>query len=105
MHERKAIETMSMHTEYIAGMETQLKKWDADVDALAAEGNKASGEARAAYNERIKDLRASRDAAQETSLKICQATESVGAQMQATMQGAWQTMQRPLEKVSSDIRK
>ena len=57
---------MSMHSEYIARMETQLKKWDADVDALTAEGKKASAEARAVYDERIKDLRASRDAAQKT---------------------------------------
>ena len=40
---------MSMHSEYIARMETQLKKWDADVDALTAEGKKASAEARAVY--------------------------------------------------------
>jgi hypothetical protein len=56
---------MSMHSEYIARMETQLKKWDAHVDALATEGKKASADARAAYDERIKDSRASRAAAQE----------------------------------------
>jgi hypothetical protein len=96
---------MSIHSEYIARMATQLKKWDADVDALAGEGRKASADARAAYDERIKDLRASRDAAQKTFLQICQATESAAAQMQAAMQGAWETMQKTFEKVSSDIRK
>jgi translation initiation factor IF-2 len=98
---------MSIHSEYIARMATQLKKWDADVDALAAEGKKASADARAraAYDERIKDLRASRDAAQKTFLEICQATELAGAQMQAAMQGAWEAMQKTFEKVSSDIRK
>jgi len=96
---------MSMHSEYIATMETQLRKWDADLDALAAEGKKASAEARAAYDERIKGLRASRDAAQKTFLQIREATESAGAQMQAAMQGAWETMQEAFEKASSDIRK
>jgi translation initiation factor IF-2 len=96
---------MSMHSEYIARMETQLSKWDADVDALAAEGKKASAEARAAYDERIKDLRASRDAAQKTFLEIRQATESAGEQMRAAMQGAWETMQKAFEKASSDVRK
>jgi hypothetical protein len=96
---------MSMHSEYIARMETQLKKWDADVDAFAAEGKKASAEARAAYEERIKDLRASREAAQKTFLEIGQATESAGAQMQAAMQEAWETMQKAFEKASLDIRK
>ena len=96
---------MSIHSEYIARMATQLKKWDADVDALAAKGKEASAEASAAYDERIKGLRASRDAAQKTFLEICQATESAGAQMQAAMQGAWEAMQKALERVSSDIRK
>ena len=57
-------------------METQLKKWDADVDALAAKGEKASAEARTAYYERIKDLRASRDVAQKTFQEIRAASES-----------------------------
>ena len=96
---------MSIHSEYIARMATQLKKWDADVDALAAEGKKASADAGAAYDERAKDLRASRDAAQKTFLEICQATESAGVQMQAAMQRAWEAMQKGFEKVSSDIRK
>lgn len=96
---------MGMNAEYVARMETQLKKWDADVDALAAEGEKAGAEARAAYHERIKDLRASRDAAQKTFQEISVANESAGAQMQAGMKTAWETMQKALEKVSSDLRK
>jgi prefoldin subunit 5 len=96
---------MSTHSEYIARMETHLKKWDADVDALAVEAKKASAEARAVYDERIKDLRASRDAAQATFLKIRQAAESAGAQMQSAMQVAWETMQSAFEKASSDIKR
>jgi uncharacterized protein YjbJ (UPF0337 family) len=95
----------NMNTEYVAKMETQLKKWDADVDALAAEGEKASAAARAAYHEGIKNLRVSRDAAQKTFQEIRVASESAGAQMQAGMKTAWETMQKALEKVSSDLRK
>jgi uncharacterized protein YjbJ (UPF0337 family) len=98
-------EAMSMNTEYVAKMETQLKKWDADVDALAAEGEKANAAARAAYHEGIKNLRVSRDAAQKTFQEIRVASESAGAQMQAGMKTAWETMQKALEKVSSDLRK
>ena len=96
---------MSMNTEYVARMETQLKKWDADVDALAAQGEKASADARAAYHEQIKDLRASRDAAQKKFQEIRVASESAGEQMQAGMKAAWETMQKALEKASSDLRK
>jgi hypothetical protein len=94
-----------MHSQYIARMEAQLKKWDADLSALAAEGRKASAEARTAYDGRIKDLRASRESAQRTFLEFRQTTESASAQMQAALQDAWETMQKALEKASSDIRK
>jgi hypothetical protein len=96
---------MSMNTEYVTRMETQLKKWDADVDALAAQGEKASAEGRKTYHEQIKNLRASRDMAQKTFQKIRVANEAAGAQMQAGMEVAWKTMQNSLEKVSLALRK
>jgi hypothetical protein len=96
---------MSMNADYVTRMETQLKKWDADVDALAAQGEKANAEGRAAYHAQIKNLRASRDSAQKTFQKIRVASEAAGAQMQAGMEAAWKTMQHSLEKVSSDLRK
>src|ERR1700694_74148 len=101
----RRMETMGMNAEFVARMETQLKKWDADVDALAAESEKASAQARAAYHEQIKGLRANRDAAQKTFQEIRVASESAGEQMQAGMKTAWETMQKALEKMSSDIRK
>jgi Ribonuclease G/E len=99
------METMGRNAEYVAKMEKQLKKWDADVDALAAKGEKASAEARTAYYERIKDLRASRDAVQKTFKEISVASESAGAQMQAGMEAAWKSMEKSLEKVSLDLSK
>ncbi len=95
---------MSTHSHYISKMETQLQKWDADLDALVARGKDAGVDARAALDDRIKNLRATRDAAHKTFLEIRQATESASAQMQAAMQGAWETMQKALEKAASDIR-
>jgi hypothetical protein len=80
--------------EYLARMETQLKKWDSDLDALAAEGEKAGAAARAAYQERVKDLRANRDAAQKTFLEL-----------QGRMKHAWETLQAALEKAAADLRK
>ena len=93
---------MSKNSDYVTTMEAQLKKWDADVDALATKGEKASGEARAAYYKQITELRASRDAAQKTFQEIRVATESVGAQMQASMEATWEAMQKALGKMSFD---
>ena len=96
---------MGMNDEYVARMKTQLKKWDADVDALTARAEQASAEARAAYHVKIKELRANRDVAQKKFDEIRAASESAAAKMQAGMEAAWKTMQSALEKVSSDLRK
>lgn len=96
---------MGKNAEYLSTMETQLKKWDADFDALTAEGEQAKVSARAEYDERIKDLRASRDAMRRSFLEVRVASEAASAQMRAGMKVAWETMQKALEKVSSDLRK
>ena len=61
---------MSTKSEFVTKMETQLKVWDADVDALAAKGEKVSADARKAYYAGIKDLRSSREVAQKTFQEI-----------------------------------
>lgn len=94
---------MGKNAEYLARMEALLKGWDADVDALAVAGEKAGAKAAAVYRERVKGLRASRDAAQETLQQARIATESAGAQMRAAMQTAWESMQRALANVSSEL--
>jgi hypothetical protein len=91
--------------EYLARMEAQLKKWDADLDALAAEGEKAGAAARTAYHERIKDLRASRDAAQKRFQEIRAASGAAGEHLQTGMKSAWETMQTALEKAAAELRK
>jgi hypothetical protein len=96
---------MSMHSEYVARMKTQLQKWDADVDALQAQGKAASEQARTAYEVQVKELKMSREAAQKTFHQMRVASEAAGAQMQAGMEGAWETMQKALEKVSADLSK
>ena len=95
---------MNMNVEYVAKMEAQLKQWDADVVALVAEADKANARARAAYDERLKDLRESRDAAAKTLREIGAASEVATDQMRSSMEGAWVTMQRTLARVSSDFR-
>ena len=96
---------MDKKPDYVVTMETQMKKWDADMDALAAAGEKASAAARTSYQASVKDLRANRDAAQKTLQEIRIASQEAGEKMQAKMTAAWETMQKSLEKVSSDLRK
>ncbi len=96
---------MGTNADYVTGMQTQMKKWDAEVDALVADGKKASGEMRTAYAKRLKELRLSRSAALKSPDQVRMASESAGAQLQAGMEAAWNTMQDALAKASADLRK
>ena len=96
---------MSRNSDFVAMMDKQLKKWDADVDALAAQGEKASATARAAYQENLKELRASRDAAQKTFKEFGAASEAATLQMKGALEDAWKSMQKSFEKASSDLKK
>ena len=97
--------SMGTNADYVTGMQTQVKKWDAEVDSLAADGKKASGEARTAYARRLKELRLSRNAAMRTLDEVRTASEVTGARLQAGMEAAWNTMQEALAKASADLRK
>lgn len=90
---------MSRNTEYLARMETQLRKWDADVDALSAARKKAGAIARGAYYEQMKTLRASRSLAHRTFQQM-RAADPVDALMYAHMQAAWEAMREALDDMA-----
>ena len=94
---------MGVNADYVARMKAQLKQWDADLDALHARSEAAGGEAHAASLERIKDLRASREAAQKSLHQMRAAGEKAGAQMKAAMEAAWTSMQKGLQKASASL--
>lgn len=96
---------MSTKSEFVTKMETQLKIWDAAVDALSAKGEKVSADTRKAYYTGIKDLRASREVAQKTFQEILVAGESARAQLQASMEATWEAMQKALGKMSLETQK
>ena len=93
---------MSTNSEYISTMQAQIKAFDDEVDAL---GRNAGAKARASYDERIKELCASRDAGQKTFVKLQAASESAGASMHAGMQTAFETMQLALKRVNAELGK
>jgi hypothetical protein len=66
---------MDMNAVFVARMQLQLKIWDADIDALAAESAQAGAAAHAAYQERIRDLRASRAAVRRTLQRMQKALQ------------------------------
>jgi len=93
---------MSSNSEYVSTMQAQIKAFDAEVEALGAS---AGAKVRASYDERIKELCASRDAGQKAFVKLQAASESAGASMHAGMQTAFETMQAALKKVCAELGK
>jgi len=96
---------MSKKDEYFAMMESQIRKWDAEVDSLRAKGVQMSAEARTKCDEQLKAMRANRDAAHKKLQEIRTASESAWQNMQAGMDAAWGSMKSALDKASSQFKK
>ena len=96
---------MSKKDEYFAMMESQIKKWDAEVDKLRAKSGQMSAEARIKYDEQLKVMRANRDAAHQKLQEMRTATEAAWQHMQSGMDAAWVSMKNALEKASSQFKK
>jgi len=92
---------MSKKDEYFTMMETQIKKWDAEVDKLRAKSGEMSAEARAKYDEQLKAMRANRDAAHKKLQEIRTASESAWQNTQAGMDAALASMKNALQKCKS----
>ena len=91
--------------EYFAMMESQIKKWDAEVDKLRAKSGQMSAEARVKYEEQLKAMRANRDAAHKKLQEMRTATEAAWQHTQSGMDAAWASMKNALEKASSQFKK
>jgi molecular chaperone GrpE (heat shock protein) len=94
---------MGINADYVARMKTQLKQWDAEVEALRARGELASAEARAACQERIAELRVSREGAQKALHEMRAAGEAAGKQVKDGMEATWKSMQKALKKASATL--
>jgi uncharacterized protein HemX len=96
---------MSKKDEYFTTMESQIKKWDAEVDKLRARSDQMSVDGRAKYEEQLKAMRTNRDAAHKKLQEIRTASESAWHNMQAGMDAAWASMKNALDKASSQFKK
>ena len=96
---------MSKKDEYLARMESQLKKWDTEFDRLRAKSEQMSAEARAKFADQLKAMRANRDAAFRKLTELQGTSESAWQHMRAGVDEAWETMKNALEKASSKFKK
>jgi hypothetical protein len=96
---------MSKKDEYMAQMQLQLKKWDAEIDALTNKANEFGAEARDKYYDQLKIMRASRETVSQKMHEITAASEAAWQDMQKGMEGAWDTMKAAMEKATSAFKK
>ena len=97
-------EIMGRNHEYVAKMQERLAAWDAEAEALGAAGGGLAAEARAACDERIRELRVHRDAAHSALQDLRRATVGASREIQARVELAWDTMSKALAKAASDLR-
>lgn len=100
---KQRLEIMDLNSDLLAGMRSHFKQWDDAVGVLVAEGKRADGEARTAYQRRLKELRLARNAAQRAFDTLLAATGTAATRSQAAMQEARDVMQETLLKVTADL--
>ena len=79
---------MSKKDEYCATMESEIKKWDGEVDKLNAKGKQVSADLRVGYDTQLKAMRADRDLAYSKLQEVRTANESAWQHMQAGVDAA-----------------
>jgi uncharacterized coiled-coil DUF342 family protein len=95
---------MGKKDEYCTTMESQIKKWDTEVDSLNAKGKQLSAEARVRYDTQVKAMRANRDLAFSKLQEMRTANESAWQHMQSGMDAAWASMKNGLDKAASQFK-
>ena len=95
---------MGKKDEYCATMESEIKKWDAEVDRLNAKGEQMSADMRVGYDTQVKAMRADRDLALSKLQEMRTASESAWQQMQSGVDAAWTSMRNALDKAASQFK-
>ncbi len=96
---------MSKKDEYMAQMQLQLKKWDAEVDAITAKANEFGAEARDKYYDQLKNMRASREAIAKKMQEVTSASDAAWQEMHKGMETAWDSMKAAMEKMTNAFKK
>ena len=95
---------MHKKDEYCATMESEIKKWDAEVDKLNAKGGQIGADARASYDAQLEAMRADRDLACSKLGELRTANESAWEHMQSGVEAAWTSMKNALDKAASQYK-
>lgn len=94
---------MSAATDGLPGTQVALRAWDARFEALVAEGRKAGGETRTAYDRRLKALRLDRKAARGAMDAALVAAGAPAEKAQAEVAAACEALHKAIERVEAEL--
>jgi hypothetical protein len=89
---------MGKNAEYCATMDSEIRKWDTEVDNLNAKGRQMSADMQVGFDTQVKAMRADRDLAYVKLQELRTANESAWQHMQSGMDAAWTSMKNSLQK-------
>ena len=95
---------MSKNDEYCATMDSEIRKWDTEVDTLNAKGKQMSADMQAGFDTQVKAMRADRDLAYSKLQELRTANESAWQHMQSGMDAAWTSMRDSLQKAAAQYK-
>jgi hypothetical protein len=95
---------MSDRDAYVQKLKAQIDIWNAELDKLQAEMNKASADARIRYEEHMVQLRRERDEAMAKMVEMQQASDDAWDDLREGVENAFDAMKSSLEQAWSRFR-
>jgi hypothetical protein len=89
---------MNMKDTYFAKMSSNFKRWDAEMGILVGKGAEMEDEARAAFEQQLRTMRARRDGAFRKLQEIRSASESSWRRLQGGVDASWNSMRHAMQK-------
>jgi chromosome segregation ATPase len=92
---------MASKEAYQKKLEAQLSEWDAKLDVLSARAQKATADARIAYENELESLKAKRAAARETLEELGRRSGTAWEDMKDGVEKAWADMGKAIDKIAA----
>lgn len=95
---------MTNKDEYIRTMQSQLDKWNYEIDTMTAKADKVKGESISEYNEQIDLLVSMQVIAREKIKNLHEADESIWERMKPDIDRTWDVMGKLIDSAKHHFR-
>ena len=96
---------MKSREEYIDTMSKQLKEWSAKIDELESRIDTVSGDMKAAYGQRISDIKDKRDAMSQKLQELKGASGDAWKTLATGMDSAWDDLKGALKSAKEKFKR